>query len=537
VGIFDMQLETRYARSGDISIAYQVVGDGALDLVFVMGWVSHLDYFWAEPSFARFLRRLASFSRLILFDKRGTGLSDRVPAVPTLEERMDDVRAVMDAAGSPRAALLGVSEGGAMCALFAATYPERTSSLIMVGAFPRRNWAADFPWGRTPEEHETYLAAIEKGWGTPFALAARAPSRARDEEFRRWWATYLRMSASPGAAQAVSRMNAEIDIRQVLPSIRVPTLILHRTGDLTINIEIGRYMAGRIPNAKFVELPGADHLPFVGDQDALLDEVEQFLTGARAAPEPERVLATVLLTEIVQVAEVAARLGDRRWRDLRRAHDEAIRQELARFRGRAIGATRDGFQAIFDGPARAIRCAAAIGEAVRPLGLQIRAGLHTGECDLADGELGGIAVHIAARVLAHARAGEIAVSSTVKDLVAGSGIRFGGYDPHFVKGIPGELGLFRVEPEAEPRQASAAVAVPAGVNAGKATAPLSRREREIAALIALGLSNRQVAEELVITLATAERHVANILRKLGFRSRAQIAAWAVARDLLRTGPD
>jgi pimeloyl-ACP methyl ester carboxylesterase/class 3 adenylate cyclase/DNA-binding CsgD family transcriptional regulator len=516
-----------------VSIAYQVVGEGPVDLVFVMGWVSHLDYFWQEPSFARFLGRLATFSRLILFDKRGTGLSDRVPGFPTLEERMDDVRAVMDAVGSERAALLGVSEGGSMCALFAATYPERTGGLILIGAFPRRRWAPDFPWGRTPEQQEDYLRALEEGWGTPIALAVRAPSVACDPAFREWWATYLRMSASPGAAVLLTRLNVEIDIRHVLPSIRVPTLVLHRKDDLTVPVQAGRYMAERIPGARYVELPGIDHLPFVGDQDAVLDEVEQFLTGRPPVAERERILATVLCFAIAQAAEMAVRLGNRRWRELRRAFDAATEQALARFRGRSIGSTSEGFDAIFDGPGRAIRCAESLREAVRPLGLEVRAGLHTGECEIEGARVSGVAVHLAARVLAHAGPGEIAASGTVRDLVAGSGIGFSELGVDRLKGLPGELHLFRVsEEEVAPAGPTAPVREPAASARGGAA--LSRREREIAVLVALGLSNRQIAEELVISPATAERHVANILGKLGFHTRAQVAAWAVEQGLLQS---
>jgi pimeloyl-ACP methyl ester carboxylesterase len=303
--------ETRYTKSGNVNIAYQVIGDGPLDLVFVMGWVSHLDYFWEDPSLTRFLKRLASFSRLILFDKRGTGLSDRVAELPTLEQRMDDVRAVMDAVGSERAALLGISEGGPMCTLFAATYPERTSALVMIGSYSKRLRGPDYPWAPTPEENEGFLDQIEHGWGGPVGLAARAPSLAGDDWFTKWWSTYLRMSASPGAALALTRMNFEIDVRNVLPVIGVPTLIIHRTGDRAIPVEGSRYMAERIRGARYVELPGVDHLPFVGDQDAILDEVEEFLTGMRHAGDLDTVLATVLFTDIVGSTERAIEEGDR----------------------------------------------------------------------------------------------------------------------------------------------------------------------------------------------------------------------------------
>ena len=442
-----MQPETRYAKSGDVNIAYQVVGSGPLDLVYVMGWVSNLDYFWEEPSYARFLNRLASFSRLILFDKRGTGLSDRVPdpELPTLEQRMDDVRAVMDAAGSERAALFGVSEGGPMSAMFAATYPERTSALVMYGTYAKRIWAPGYPWAPTPQERQKFFDAIQQGWGGVVDLGTLAPSMVKDERFKQWWAAYLRRSASPGAALALARMNTEIDIRHVLPAIRVPTLILHRAGDLDIDVGGSRYMAERVPNAKYVELSGNDHLPWVADQDAILDEVEEFLTGTRHAPEIDRVLATVMFTDIVGSTERAAALGDRRWRDLLESHHTLVRKELERFRGKEMDTAGDGFLATFDGPARAIRCACAIGDAVRQLGIQIRAALHTGECEVIGEKLGGIAVHIGARVAAHAAPGEVLVSSTVKDLVAGSRIQFEDRGAHALKGVPGEWRLFAVD--------------------------------------------------------------------------------------------
>jgi pimeloyl-ACP methyl ester carboxylesterase len=440
--------DVRYAKSGDVSIAYQVTGEGPLDIVFVMGWVSHLDYFWAEPRFARFLRRLASFSRLILFDKRGTGLSDRVPSseLPTLEQRMDDVRAVMDEVGSERAALLGISEGGPMCALFAATYPERTSALVMLGCYARRIWAPDYPWAPSQAEHERLLEEVRTGWGGPVGLAARAPSLLDDERFRNWWCTYLRMSASPGAALALTRMNAQVDVRPVLPTIRVPTLIVHRTADRTLRVEGARYMAQQIPGARYVELPGDDHLPFVGDQDEILDEIEEFLTGTRHAAEPDRVLATVLFTDIVDSTRRAAELGNRGWLELLVAHHAAVRRELERFRGNEVDTAGDGFFATFDGPARAIRCASSIAEAVRELGLEVRAGLHTGECELVDGKVGGLAVHIGARVAKEARPGEVLVSSTVKDLVAGSGLEFTERGTAELKGVPGRWQLYAVEP-------------------------------------------------------------------------------------------
>jgi len=438
--------ETRYAKSGDVNIAFQVVGDGPLDLVYVPGWVSHLEYFWQEPSYAAFLRRLASFSRLILFDKRGTGMSDRVPEseLPTLEQRMDDVRAVLDAVGSKQAALLGLSEGGPMCLLFAATYPERTRALIMLGSYARRTWAPDYPWAPSQADSEAFIEEVGDDWGGPVGLAARAPSLVENESFSRWWSTYLRMSASPGAAKTLTRMNAEIDVRGVLPLVRVPTLIVHRTGDRALSVEGSRYMAERIEGARYVELAGEDHLPFVGEQDEILDEVEEFLTGVRRGPEPDRVLATVLFTDIVGSTEMAVGLGDRRWRELLEAHHIAVRGELERFRGREIDTAGDGFLATFDGPARAIRCALAVRDAVESVGLAVRAGLHTGECEMHGDRVTGIAVHMGSRVAALAGPGEVLVSSTVKDLVAGSGIEFEDRGVHELKGVPGDWRLFAV---------------------------------------------------------------------------------------------
>ncbi|MBI4591128.1 MAG: adenylate/guanylate cyclase domain-containing protein [Candidatus Rokubacteria bacterium] len=440
-----MYAETRYAKSCDVHIAYQVTGSGPFDLVFVPGFVSHVELQWEDPRWAHFLTRLGSFCRLIRFDKRGTGLSDRVGSIPTLEERMDDARAVMDAVGSNRAALLGISEGGPMCALFAATYPERTSTLIMYGAMARYAWAPDHPWGRTREEFERRLKAVEQTWGMGADLTMFAPSLVNDDSYRKWWATYERAAASPGAVMAVLQMNWGIDARPVLPAIRVPTLVLHRTGDRVVKVEQGRLIAERIPGAKYVELPGDDHVPSAGDADTLLDEIEEFLTGVRHGPEPDRVLATVLFTDIVGATERAAELGDRRWRELIARHHALVRKQLERYHGREIDTAGDGFLAAFDGPARAIRCAGAIGDAVGPLGIRIRAGLHTGECEVIGGKLGGIAVHIGARVAALAAPDEVLVSSTVKDLVAGSGLRFQDRGVCSLRGVPGEWRLFAVE--------------------------------------------------------------------------------------------
>jgi class 3 adenylate cyclase len=427
--------ETRYAKSGDLNIAYQVVGEGPFDLVYVPGWVSNIEAMWEEPSHARLLRRLASFSRLILFDKRGTGLSDPVPLdrLPTLEERMDDVRAVMDAAGSERAALFGSSEGGLMSVLFAATFAERTEALVALAIYAKRLWSPDYPWAPTPEARAAEIEEIERTWGGEMDISNLAPSA--DEAFKRRAVAYLRRSASPGAAVALLRMNSQIDVREVLPTIRVPTLILHRVDDRDVNVEEGRWIAGQIPDARYVELSGDEHLIWAGDVDAVVDEVEEFLTGRRPVHEPDRILATVLFTDIVGSTERAAQVGDRRWRELVDRHHAAVRRELARWNGREIDTAGDGFFATFDGPARAVRAACAIRDGVAELDLDIRAGLHTGECELAGDKVAGIAVHTGARVAALAKPSEVLVSSTVKDLVAGSGIEFEDRGEHELKGV------------------------------------------------------------------------------------------------------
>ena len=436
--------EVHYARSGEVNIAYQVIGDGPFDLVFVMGWISHLEYFWSEPSFARFLRRLASFSRVILFDKRGTGLSDRVPLeqLPTLEQRMDDVRAVMEAVGCDRAVLCGVSEGGPMCSLFSATYPEKTIALVMIGCYARRLKGAGYPWGPTEADQELFFDDIRKHWGGPVGLEKRAPSAASDPAFRDWWAAYLRRGASPGAALTLTKMNSEIDIRHVLPTVRVPTLVIHRTGDQVFSIEEGRYLAGNIPGSEFIELPGIDHLPFVGDQDAIIDAIELFLTGMRHAEEVDRVLATV---QVAKVIGPASKVADSLWGDLLERHQSFVRKEVEMFKGRAVEVTKEGLLATFDGPARAVRAACAISDSARRLGIELQTGLHTGECDMMNDRVNGRAVEIATQVAAQSAIGEVLVSSTVKDLIAGAGIRFGERGARALAGGLGEWRLFAVE--------------------------------------------------------------------------------------------
>jgi pimeloyl-ACP methyl ester carboxylesterase len=432
-----------YARSGDVSIAYQVVGEGPRDIVVVPGWVSNLEAGWEQPDQARAFDRLASFSRLIQFDKRGTGLSDRVPSteLPSLEKRMDDVRAVMDAAGSERAALFGSSEGGSMAVLFAATYPERTDALLGFGMFARRRWSPDYPWAPTEEQREAWLRTIEDGWGETADLRDMAPSRADDQQFREWFGSYMRRCASPAAAVALGRMNTEIDVRAVLPTIRVPTLIMHRTGDRDASVEEGRFIASHIPGAKFVEFPGADHIFWTQDVDAVIDEVEEFLTGIRRGPDPDRILATVLFTDIVGSTARAVKMGDRQWMDALEAHRTMVRWFLERYRGREVDTAGDGFFATFDGPARAIRCGMAVRDAARARDIDIRAGLHTGEVEMGEKPT-GVAVHIGARVMAEAGAGEVLVSQTVKDLVAGSGLTFDDRGPRALKGVPGVWNLW-----------------------------------------------------------------------------------------------
>ena len=430
--------ETRYAKSGDVSIAYQVLGKSNLDLVYVPGFVSNLDRYWENPIWVDFFSRITGFSRLILFDKRGTGLSDRVSGVPDLEVRMDDVRAVMDAVGSERAALFGQSEGGAMSMLFAATYPERTRALILFGTY-----AHHATWVLSGERLQAFLDLIERGWGTGGTVEFFVPSKASDDSFRRHWAGWERAGASPAAAIALTRMNTEIDVRAILPTIRVPTLIMHRTGDPRCDVEAGRYLGKRIPGAKYVELSGNDH-GFLEIADRVADEIEEFLTGTRSEVEIDRVLATVMFTDIVDSTKRAAELGDRQWRALLDRHDDTVRQQLARFRGQEVKNLGDGFMATFDGPARAVRCAASICELVGPLGIAVRSGLHTGEIELKHDDVADIAVHIAARVAAEAEAGETVVSSTVRDLVAGSGLRFQDRGIRALKGLPEEVHLYSV---------------------------------------------------------------------------------------------
>jgi pimeloyl-ACP methyl ester carboxylesterase/class 3 adenylate cyclase/DNA-binding CsgD family transcriptional regulator len=531
-----MAPRTRYARNGDVSIAYQVVGDGPIDLVHAPGSVSHLEYAWEEPVFARFLRRLATFSRLILFDKRGTGLSDRTAGIATMEERMDDVRAVMDAAGSGRAVLFGVSESAPLSCLFAATYPERTAALVLYASYAAEVRQPDYPWPPTAEERAAQLdemaASIHETWGDVDWLHDVAPSVADDPAFRTWFSTSLRLGASPGAVVTLERMDALIDVRHVLPAIRVPTLVLHRLDTRNYNVEHGRYVAARIPGARLVELPGADYFPFVGDTNALIDEIETFVTGTRPVDVPDHVLATILVSEVAATAGRVVALGDRRWGDLQEQFQALAGREIDRFRGRPREVTGDRVVATFDGPARAIRCAEAITTAVRDLALPIRSGLHTGECEVRDEHVSGVAVPLAAWIATQAAPDEILVSSTVKDLVAGAGLHFTDRGPRSIDGLPGAWRLFALLPESEqdadPGSGRTNRAEP--IRSMPADAPLTRREREVLPLVAQGLSNRQIAGELSIGERTVEGHVANILAKWGLATRTQLAVAATAGD-------
>lgn len=438
--------ETRYAKSGDTNIAYQVIGDGPRDIVYVPGWVSNVEVMWEDPGLARFLNRLASFSRLITFDKRGVGLSDPVPIehLPSLEVRMDDLRAVMDAVGSSSATLFGHSEGGNMCVLFAGTYPDRTDGLILTGSYVKRLRSDDYPWAPTWEDRVAAAEEVERAWGKSDDISYYAPSRIGDEAFAAWISRYQRLSASPKAAAAMILMNSTIDVTSVLPAIRVPTLLLYRIDDPDVRVEEGRYIAAKIPSARLVELAGADHFFWAGDSEPMLQEIEEFVTGHRTAAEPDRVVATALFTDIVDSTKKATDLGDQKWRDLLHRHHAVIRDELVRWRGTEVNTTGDGFLAVFDGPARSIHAARSIVEAVRPLGIEVRAGLHTGEMEMLADDVAGLAVHIAARVSALAGPSEVLVSRTVRDLVAGSGIEFKGRGAYTLKGVPDEWEIYAV---------------------------------------------------------------------------------------------
>jgi pimeloyl-ACP methyl ester carboxylesterase len=438
------RIETRYAKSGALNIAYQIFGEGDVDMVFIPGWASNVENIWTLPEFAAFARELAKFARVILLDRRGTGLSDPVPDPPTFEERMDDVRAVLDAAGWKRAAIWGVSEGGPMAILFAATYPERVRALLLYGTFARFARAEDYAPGYPRAFIDGWLPTIEDTWGTGVMSRQFVPSRANDPAEMRLLARLERLAMSPGTAHKLFTLLAQSDVRHVLPAIRVPTLILHRTGDQPVRVEHARYLAQHIPRAKYVELSGEDHLPFEGDTQALLDEVREFLTGERAASEIDRVLATILFCDIVDSTARAADVGDRAWKELLTRFYALAEEKLKHFRGRLLDTAGDGLFAAFDGPARAVRCGAALAEAAQALGLRLRVGVHTGECEVLGDKYSGIAVHLGARVAGAAEPGQLLVTSTVKDLVVGSGLRFEELGPRTLKGVPEPWMLYRL---------------------------------------------------------------------------------------------
>jgi len=445
-----MHPETQYARSGEVHIAYQVVGEGELDLVWIPSLAHHVELSWENPPVARFLVRLAELGRLVVFDKRGTGMSDRVSSDTTLETRMDDIRAVMDAADSERAVVCALGEGGPLAMLFAATYPDRTDGLVLINTSPRLVRSTEFPWLPSRGEQEQTIETMVRGWGSSAQreLPLRAnPDMTEDERIA--FARTLRLSVSPGALRDYMRMNLDVDVCGVLGSVRVPTLVLHRTEVARPDVRGARYLAEHIRGSRLVELPGRNFAPAVGDTDALFAEIERFCADIRSGEweelEPDRMLATVLFTDIVGSTDKMAELGDRSWRNLLDGHHTAVRRQLARFRGIEMDTAGDGFFARFDGPARAIRCAQAITEDVLKLGIQLRAGLHTGECELADGKVAGIAVSIGARIAGAAKPGEVLVSSTVKDLVAGSGLAFEDRGTHELKGVPGEWRLYAAE--------------------------------------------------------------------------------------------
>jgi pimeloyl-ACP methyl ester carboxylesterase/DNA-binding CsgD family transcriptional regulator len=506
---------TRYAKSGEVRVAYQVIGHGPVDLVFVPGYISNLEIHWEDPGFARLLQRLGTFARVIQFDKRGTGLSDRVDThhLPNLETRMDDVRAVMDAAGSRRAVLLGASEGGPMSLLFAATYPERTRALILYGAY-----AHFHTWVMDKDALEQFIQGIENGWGTGASAQRFAPDAAKDERYRNWWGRYERLSVSPSDAVALARMNAAIDVRSIVSTIRVPTLVLHRTDDARIKFAGGTYLGQHIKGAKFVEMPGRDHPIWTGDVDRVVDEIEEFITGTRPEPDYDRVLATIL------VARYIAECGDRHWGERHGAMRDAAKDVILRHHGRPIATGNEGLSARFDGPARAVRCALALGETAETLGVSVAAGVHVGEVSVHEEAVTGVALHVTERVASLAGPSEILVSAIVHDLVAGSGLHFVERANQQIEGLQGPVRLFAVmvEQHLEPVRRAAK---PSSLDA------LSGREREVLDFVANGLSNAAIAQRLRLSDHTVKRHVANILLKLDLPTRAAAAALSGRKTL------
>ena len=436
--------KTKYARAGDINIAYQVVGDGPVDILYAQGWLTNIEYAWESPDYARFLNKLGRFSRLIFFDKRGTGMSDREVGVPTLEQRAEDIKAVLDAVGSEKAVLYGASEGGNMSTLFAATYPERVSHLVLFGCEARRAWAPDWPLGLKRDVFEASVRDLLKNWGEPFDLESGAPSVADDPVVQEWVSAYWRFSASPKAAERITRLNYELDIRDILPAIRVPTLVLHRRGDRWIHIDQARYIADRVPGASLKILPGDDHMQWYGDQDSLISAIREFVTGESTASQEERALLTVAMFDIVESTKALASMGDERWRAVLEQLDSLVARRVSSHGGQKVKHTGDGYLLAFTGPSRAIDCAQAINRDAAGLGLELRTGLHTGECERRGNDLSGLAVHIVARVMEASAPSEILSSRTVRDLVAGSGHNFSLIGPKSFKGIPGEWEVFSI---------------------------------------------------------------------------------------------
>ena len=510
--------KTRYATSGEARIAYQVVGQGPLDLVFVPGFISNLEVHWEDTGYSHLLRRLAAFTRHILLDKRGTGLSDRVDArhLPSLETRMDDVRAVMDAVGSGRAVLLGASEGAPMSILFAATYPERTRALVLYGGY-----AHFHTWVMSENALANFVRAAEITWGDGATLQNFAPGRLEDTRFAAWWARFERLSASPTAAIALARMNAQIDVRRVLGSIRVPTLIIHRADDARVKPSGGRYLAEKIKGAHFVEVPGRDHPIWTGDTDRVVDEIEEFLTGARPLPDTNRVLATLLVARLVTPGQMAAQLGHQRWSEHMDRLREATTDSLTRHGGQSLGAMAE-IAARFDGPARAVRCAFALREAAEELGFELAIGIHVGEIEIREDSVTGLALHVAEQISVRAVAGEVLVSGIVMDLVAGSGLHFAEHDSEAIDGLEVPLRLLAAVTE---QHLEPAVQAP---KSQKIASPdletLSAREREVLGFVADGLTNAAIAKQLRLSDHTVKRHVANILLKLDLPTRAAAAA-------------